>query len=230
MSARLFASMMTALPLLCACASADKPAASTTSAAPTPAATTTAAAPKPAATTTAAAATPAASTTAASDKPSGSVGNVIEARATVLAVDPVQRKITLQEPQGDQIELEVTEEVRNLAQVQPGDEVVISYAEALAWNVKPASQGAPGVTTAEAADRAKPGEKPGAAAGRSVTVTTTITAIDVAQGTVTLTGPGGEARTIKARDPANLSKVQVGDLVDITYTEAVALDVRPVEK
>jgi Cu/Ag efflux protein CusF len=226
MSARFFATMMTALPLLCACASADKPAASTTSAAPKPAASTTAAAPS-AATTTAAATNPAA---AAADKPSGSVGNVVEARATVIAVDPVQRKITLQEPQGDQLELEVTDAVKNLAQVQPGDEVVISYAEALAWNVKPAGQGTPGVTTAESAATAKPGEKPGAAAGRSVTLTTTITSIDVAQGTVTLTGPDGGSRTIKARDPANLNKVQVGDLVDITYTEAVALDVRRVEK
>jgi hypothetical protein len=42
---------------------------------------------------------------------------------------------------------------------------------------------------------------------------------------VTLTGPGGGSQTIKARDPANLKKVQVGDLVDITYTEAVAISV-----
>jgi Cu/Ag efflux protein CusF len=77
---------------------------------------------------------------------------------------------------------------------------------------------------------AKPGEKPGGTAGQSVTVTTTITGIDPAAGTVTLTGPGGQSRTIKARDPANLKKVQVGDLVDITYSEAVAVAVRPASK
>jgi hypothetical protein len=220
MSARFFATMMMALPLLCACASADKPATSTTAAAPQPTASATAAAPQPAASATA----------AADKKPAGSVENVVEARATVTAVDPVQRRITLQEPQGDELEIEVTDAVKNLDQIQPGDEVVISYTEALAWNVKPAGQGAPGVTAAADASTAEPGEKPSATAGRSVTVTTTITAIDVAQGTVTLTGPGGESRTIKARDPANLNKVNVGDLVDITYTEALALDVRRVEK
>jgi hypothetical protein len=77
---------------------------------------------------------------------------------------------------------------------------------------------------------AQPGEKPGGTLGRTVTVTTTITAIDLANGTVTLTGPGGDSQTIKARDPANLKKVQVGDLVEITYSEAVAVAVRPVEK
>ena len=50
---------------------------------------------------------------------------------------------------------------------------------------------------------------------------------DLANGTVTLKGPQGNSRTMKARDPKNLQKVQVGDLVDITYTEAVAVRVRP---
>ena len=31
--------------------------------------------------------------------------------------------------------------------------------------------------------------------------------------------------TIKARDPRNLERVAVGDLVEITYTEAVAVSV-----
>ena len=58
----------------------------------------------------------------------------------------------------------------------------------------------------------------------------TITAIDLAKGTFTLTGPGGRSQTLKARDIANLRKVKVGDLVDITYSEAVAVSVQPVAK
>jgi hypothetical protein len=64
----------------------------------------------------------------------------------------------------------------------------------------------------------------------SVTLTTTITAIDLADDTVTLRGPEGRSRTIKVREPADLRKVQVGDLVDITYSEAVAIAVRQVAK
>ena len=78
--------------------------------------------------------------------------------------------------------------------------------------------------------RAQPGEKPAGRVGSSVTVTATITAIDMANDTVTITGPGGQSRTIKARNPANLRKVKVGDPVDITYSEALAVSVRPVSK
>jgi Cu/Ag efflux protein CusF len=164
---------------------------------------------------------------AAPQKPAGKVEDVVEARATVTAIDPPQRLIALKDEKGDEMVVEVPEAVKNLDQVKVGDEVVVSYTEAVAWQVKPASQGAPGVSTDAGVTTAKPGEKPGGTAGQSVTVTTTITGIDLAAGTVTLTGPGGQSRTIKARDPANLKKVQVGDLVDITYSEAVAVAVRP---
>ena len=79
-------------------------------------------------------------------------------------------------------------------------------------------------------ETAQPGQRPGGQVGSSVTLTTTITAIDLANGTVTLTGPQGNSRTIKAANPDNLRKVQVGDLVEITYSEALAVSVTPVAK
>jgi Cu/Ag efflux protein CusF len=163
-------------------------------------------------------------------KPSGRIEDVQEARATVTAVDQQERLLTLQPESGDRIVLDVPEAVKNFGQIRVGDQVVISYTEAVAWQVKPASQGAPGVKAEGGMTTAKLGEKPGGTAGRSVTVTTTITAIDLDKGTVTLTGPGGQSRTIKARDPANLKKVKVGDLVEITYSEALAIAVREASK
>lgn len=164
----------------------------------------------------------------AGQKPSGKMESVVEARATVTAIDLPQRKITLKDTKGGAVVVEVPEEVKNLDQMRVGDEVVVSYTEALAWQVKPASKGAPGVSADAGVTTAKPGDKPGATLGRTITLTATITGIDLASGTVTLTGPDGISQTIKARDPSNLKKVQVGDLVDITYTEAVAVSVRPV--
>jgi len=166
----------------------------------------------------------------ATQKPSGRMQDVVEARATVTAIDMPQRLVTLKDEKGEVFTVEVPDSVKNLSQVKVGDEVIASYTEALAWQVKPAGQGAPGVSAGDDVTTAKPGDKPAATVGRSVTMTATITAIDLANGTVTLTGPGGNSQTIKARDPANLRKVQVGDLVDITYSEAVAVAVRPVAK
>ena len=165
----------------------------------------------------------------ANQKPSGRLEDTIQARATVTAVDLQQRVVTLKDEQGHEVVVDVPDTVANLDQVKVGDQVIASYTEALAWQVKPATQGAPGVSTDTGVTTSQPGSKPGATVGRTVNVTATITAIDLPNGTVTLTGPGGQSQTIKARDPANLKKVKVGDLVDITYTEAVAVSVKPVK-
>jgi len=166
----------------------------------------------------------------ATQKPSGRMEDVIESQATVTAIDLPQRLVTLKGDQGEQIVVEVSDQVTRLNEVNVGDKVVVSYTQAVAWQVKPADKGAPGVSAEESITRTPPGDKPGGTVGRKVTLTTTITGIDLANGTVTLTGPGGTSQTIKARDPANLKKVKVGDLVDIVYSEAVAISVRPVAK
>jgi hypothetical protein len=41
--------------------------------------------------------------------------------------------------------------------------------------------------------------------------------------TVTLKGPQGNSETVKVQDPKNLEGVKTGDLVDITYTQALAV-------
>ena len=52
-----------------------------------------------------------------------------------------------------------------------------------------------------------------------------IRALDRKNGTATLEGPDGELTTIAVRNPQHFDVAQVGDLVEITYTEAVAIAV-----
>ena len=164
--------------------------------------------------------------------PSGTVGeNLVTATAKVKAIDQKTRHVTLQRADGSVVKFVAGDEVRNLPQVKVGDDVNVTYYESLAYEVRKPGEGAtPGATVAEAAGRAKVGEKPGAAAGRVTTVTATIAAIDKAAQTVTLRTPDGETTTIKARNPDNLNRVTVGDLVDITYTEALAISVETPQK
>lgn len=157
---------------------------------------------------------------------SGTVGeNVVSATAVVKKLDLKTRMVTLERADGSLIKFRAGDEVRNLPQVKVGDEVNVTYYESLAYEVKKPGDAVPGTTVAETAERAKLGEKPGVAGARVTTVTATITAIDKAAMTVTLKGPDGESTTIKARDPKKLDRVSVGDLVDITYTEAVGISV-----
>ena len=167
-----------------------------------------------------------ASTAAAPPLPSGTLGaNLVTATARVKALDQQTRQVTLARADGSEVTLYADDTVRNLPQVKVGDEVTASYYESLAYEVKKPGTATPGATVAEEAARAKVGEKPAGAGARVTTIVTTITGIDKAAGTVTLQGPTGQATTIKARDPRNLDRVAVGDLVEITYTEAVAVSV-----
>jgi translation elongation factor P/translation initiation factor 5A len=168
---------------------------------------------------------------AAATLPSGTVGeSAVTVTATVEKVDLKKRLVTLRGPDGKSVTVKVDERVRNLPQVKAGDEVTAVYYQSIAYEVKPASQGEPGVTTAAQLDRAKLGEMPGAVGARAITVTATITDIDTTNNTVTLLGPDGNSVTVKARDPQKLKQVKKGDLVDITYTEAVAIGVEPKPK
>jgi len=159
--------------------------------------------------------------------PSGEVGQVVEMEATVTAIDMATRSVTLKGEDGAENTIQVDERARNLEQVKVGDVVKVVYVQALAWEMSKSTKAEPTVDVEAAAGRAEEGEKPGAAAGRRISATVTIEAIDMANGTVTLKGPAGNSRTVKALNPDNLNKVKVGDLVDITYTEAVAIQVEP---
>ncbi len=156
--------------------------------------------------------------------------SIVTVTATVTAIDQKTRKVTLLGPDGDSLQITVGPEVRNLAQVKKGDLVVVGYQESIALELKKKGTVDPGVAAAEVTDRAKLGDKPGAGAADSVTIVATIVKVDKATSKVTLKGPEGGLATVKAKDPAKLEKVKVGDLVEITYTQALAISVEPAPK
>jgi Cu/Ag efflux protein CusF len=148
--------------------------------------------------------------------------SVTKVRGTVEAIDKDAGTVTLKGPKRS-ITIEVNDKSK-LDQIKVGDPVVAAYIEAVAWRVMKAGSGAaPGVSTTETRVSSKPGETPAGAIGREVTATVTITAIDKKAHTVTVKGPRGGTETIKAKDPKNLEGLKVGDMVEITYTQALAV-------
>jgi hypothetical protein len=146
----------------------------------------------------------------------------VRVRGSVAAIDKEQGTVTLKGPKGRMVTLEVRDK-QKLDAVKVGDPVVALYTEALVIQVKKAGTAAPGVSAQEARVGSKPGETPAGAVGREISLTATITAIDRKGHTVTLKGPGGRSETIPVKDPKNLDGVKVGDLVDITYTQALVV-------
>jgi hypothetical protein len=72
---------------------------------------------------------------------------------------------------------------------------------------------------------AKPGEKPAGVAARTLVITAKIVEIDRASKRVTLEGEEGDQVTIDVPNPVHFDAIAVGDLVEITYTEAMAISV-----
>jgi hypothetical protein len=119
--------------------------------------------------------------------------------------------------------MDVGPEVRNFDQIDPGDTIRAILYQSAVFDVRVPDGSIPGVVAAAGADRAAEGDKPGAIGTRTITVSATITAIDRNPDMVTLRGPEGETRRIPVRNPAHLENVEVGDVLDITFTVALAI-------
>jgi len=145
--------------------------------------------------------------------------------AVVEAIDHETRMVTLRDSDGEKVTFRVGEAARNLSQVQKGDLVDATYYQSVAVQLRKPGEATPGVSAAAGATRAEVGAPPGAAGAQSVTVVSTIRALDRQAGTATLEGPDGGLTTINVRNPAHFDVAKVGDLVEITYTEAIAISV-----
>jgi Cu/Ag efflux protein CusF len=149
--------------------------------------------------------------------------------AKVVSIDQNTRKVTLKTDDGKKYSFVAGDNVVNLAQVKKGDIITAVYTEAIGYQVRKHNKQT-GVAVTDATAAAQPGQKPAGAVMQQTTVAVTITAIDPTIPTVTFTGADGETKTIKIKDPQKLNGVNVGDVVDITYTEAIAIKVDPANK
>jgi len=159
------------------------------------------------------------------EKPSLHTSQTATMSAVVEAIDHETREVTLKGPEGNTMTFVAGDEVRNLDQVSVGDTVVAQYEQSLDIEVFPNDGSAPGAGEMTVAGRAEKGEMPGAAIVNSQVVTATVEEINLENNTFKLKGPSGEVQEYVARDPENLKKAEVGDMVVISYTEAVALSV-----
>lgn len=151
-----------------------------------------------------------------------------EVTATVTKIDQATREVTLKTDDGREFSFVAGDAVRNLAQVKQGDLVTAVYTEALAYEVK--KGGSTGAESAAALAGAPLGAKPAGVVAQQSTVTVKITAIDASVPSVTFMGPRGNTRTIKVLHPERLQGVSVGDTVELTYTEALAVKVEKAPK
>ncbi len=158
------------------------------------------------------------------------VSDVQEIEATVMAVDAEARLLVLRGPAGNESVIRVGPEVRNLPQVEVGDILRVSFYTGFVFSI--AEPGDAGTDAAIAVGHAEEGERPGAMVG--VTTRQTVEILSVApDGTaVSFRDADGLLQSInvpREEGQAFARKLSPGDLVDIQYTEAIAVVVESAE-
>ncbi len=159
------------------------------------------------------------------DKPSFYASQSATVTAIVTAINHETRVVTVRRPDGEEITLTASEEARNLDQVAVGDILKAEYERTVSIEVMANDGMEPEMAMASAMARTEKGQMPGIAAMDATIVVATVEEINLEMNTFKLKGPDGEVTEYVARNPENLKRSAVGDLVVITTTEAIAITV-----
>ena len=157
------------------------------------------------------------------DKPSFSASQSMVVTAVVEAIDQESRVVTLRRADGEEITFTAGDDVRNLAQVSVGDHLTAEYVETVSIIVMEADGLEAEAAEVAAMARAEEGDMPGFAAMDALVLTATVEEINIEMNTFKLKGPAGVISEYTARNPENLKRSAVGDLVVMTVTSAVAV-------
>jgi Cu/Ag efflux protein CusF len=173
------------------------------------------------------------STTPKADTPPDplNITNSVQASATVTKIDVATRTLTLKTDSVEEIPLEASAAVRNLPQVKVGDRVTVTYFEAIGATMRK-----PGDSTDATVDlgagRTEAGQRPGGVVATVQTLPVTIVSVDTKASTVKFYAADKQVRTITVKRPeskAYIARLKVGDEVIVTYSEAVAIEVKPAQ-
>lgn len=160
---------------------------------------------------------------AATEKPSFSATQKVQLTTVVEAVDREARTVTLKGPQGNTRTLQAREDSNNIDQIEVGDLVNVEYVQNMSIEVFANDGMEPGAGVMGATATNKEGETPGVMEMQTTVVTAIVEDINIEANTFKLRWPEGEIMEYEAQDPENLKKADVGDLVVVTYTQAIAL-------
>jgi hypothetical protein len=168
--------------------------------------------------------TPPSASTQAPQETTPGIGavSVLVVHGKIVSVDQEKKLITLEGPNGKRISLHANNPY-NLAAAKAGESFVAKFYEITTFQKLMPGQQPPAPSLTAGFASAEAGQAPGAMLGAHLRFTVKIDAINKTDGTISVEGPDGVVETVKAANPENLDKVQVGDRVVVTLTDAVVL-------
>jgi len=150
----------------------------------------------------------------------------IELTATIEAIDKTDRLVTLMDEDGETDTIYCGPEVKRFDELKVGDTVTFRYSESIAYAIrKPGQPSSLPAETGPSVTRG-PGPRPGGTIAQQETATVTVKAVDAKVPSITVLTDDGRTVSFRVDDKKNLKDVKVGDTVEVTYTEAVAISVK----
>lgn len=145
----------------------------------------------------------------------------------VSGIDRAKRSVTLTNAEGERNTMSVPSDVKAYETLKVGDRVDVDYQESLAVSLAPT--GTKPSMTEKVVGSPMGANSPGGAA-REMQISAEVISVDAANNKVTFKGPKGNRKTVTVSDPAlqrKLTNLKPGQVVQFTYTEAMAAGIRP---
>jgi hypothetical protein len=175
------------------------------------------------------AASPAAAQAVAKSVTSNSLTRVqkVTGHATIVAIDPATRHLTLKTEAGETDTLKAPDGMRSFDSLKVGDKITATYVRETEIVLSEPNKPPPKDAQAVVAARSAKGEMPAGVVANHIVVTGAVVGKDEAAHTLKIVSPqGGEVHNVAVSDPDGrkmLKKVKVGDKITAYVTEGLLL-------
>lgn len=150
---------------------------------------------------------------------------VVHATGVVEKIDMEKRKVTLKMDDGKSKRIRVDKSVQNLDQVKVGDRLNMTYTEEIIIVIGKTGE-TPETVGGGMVGVAPKDAKPGTFMVDTMATSAKVLAVDPVKYRVTFEEPDGKKKTVKvSKKMTNLNEIKPGDSVDISITDALAIDV-----
>ena len=143
---------------------------------------------------------------------------------TVENVDKKNRTLVVRTSDGEKITMSVPSGMKGFDSLKKRDKMDADYYRSVAVAI------IPGAATGESPSTRTTRTTGSDGSHQVTTATAEIMSVNLQDNSVQIKGPGGNVHTVTVQNPSvqqKLQDVKPGDLVQITYTEAVAAAIRP---
>jgi hypothetical protein len=152
-----------------------------------------------------------------------------QTRATVQAINTATREVTIQGDQGP-VTVVVSPDVKNFSNLKVGDQVLVSYYQGTMAQIVKGGKTVKDPAVSTFSQGNSPGMRPAGVAGASATVTVKIQDVNLPTNTVAFTRSDGTTHIVQVKSPEMqklLPELKRGDVVQVTFTDSVAVKVIP---